>query len=334
MPKDATPARALASHAPGLPDGIFIGLDEETYHSDSALGSTDIRTVRKGANEYWHRSSMNPKRPPVMAASTPARAVGKALHALLLEGEPKLKKYFVRRPADPAGATPSEKGAITKAANAKLMEGQTLLHGDDWDFITGVKDIIDSDPELKGCLDGGLSEVSVFWTRKDGVRMKVRFDKLKLRGIGDVKTIANERERELGTACRLDIHTYRYDIQAEHYLEGRRQLPALVTAGSVFDGNGEVILPGPHLKFLNDVAKQKDFAFQFVFVPKTGAPDAWSCVLSPGNPILSTARVDIETAVDYYKLALSRFGTKDRWLPMRAVEELAIEELPIGFGRN
>ena len=326
----------LAHHAPGLPDGVYLDLPEDQYHADSALGSTDIRTLRKGANLFWWKSDMNPKRP-VQNDDTPGKVVGRALHALLLEGEDKLKKNFVRRPDDPKDATTAEKTAVTKAAKAKLLSHQDLLHAKEWEFITGCKSIIDDDPDLKGCLDNGLSEVSVFWTRKDGVRCKARFDKLKLRGIGDIKSIANERERELGTACRLHIHTYRIDIQAEHYLEARRQLPALIKAKKVSQPNG-FAEDNPddiaRLEFLDAVVAQKDFAFQLVFLPKQGAPDAWSCVLSPGNPILMTARVDIESAIDFYKLALKTYGTKQRWLPRREVSELAIEEMPAGFGRN
>jgi hypothetical protein len=332
MAKSPAPLR---HHAPGLPDGVYLDLDETAYHADSALGPSDIRRLRKGYNLYWHYSAMNPKRPE--DKTTESKILGSALHALLLEGDAKLKKFFVRRPDDPKDATPPEKGQTTKAAKAKLLSHQELIHGDWWEFIHGVKSIIDEDEELRGCLDKGLSEVSVFWTRKDGVRCKARFDKLKLRGIGDIKSIANERERELGQACRLDIHTYRYDVQAAHYLEGRRQMVDLVKAGKVSQPNGFDVPNNKDdvakLAFLDQVVAQKDFAFQFVFIPKTGAPDAWSCVLSPGNPILSMAQVDIETAINAYSMALERFGTK-RWLPLRDVSELAVEEMPVGFGRN
>lgn len=330
-----TEAAKPRHHAPGLPDGVYLDLNEDAYHADSALGSSDIRRLRKGYNLFWHYSAMNPKRPEDKV--TESKILGRALHALLLEGEAKLAKNFVKRPADPKDATPAEKGQITKDAKKKLLAHQELIHSDWWDFIHSVQSIIDSDQQLKGCLSNGPSEVSVFWTRKDGVRCKARFDKLKLRGIGDIKSIANERERELGLACRLDINTYRYDIQAEHYLEGRRQLPELVKMGNVYrlidskpTRQHESI---PEAPFLLQVAAAKEFAFQFVFIPKTGAPDAWSCVLSPGSPILTMARVDIETAIDAYKFALERFGTQ-RWLPLREVSELSIEEMPVGFGRN
>ena len=321
---------------PLLADGIYIGLDDERYHADPALGSSNIRDILKGANLYWHKSFMNPHRK--AEKSTPAKLLGKATHKLLLEDFKPFDAIYKRGPYDgDFDGTPAEKSALTKAAKSKLMKGQELISADDYDFIMGVKDVIDADPELTGCLDNGLSEVSIFWTRPDGVRCKARFDKLKLGGVGDIKTIANERERDLEQACKLDISTYRYDIPAEHYLEGRRQLPALLKAGAVFAGEAP-LTKDDHgadkiLSFLARVAEQKTFAFQIVFIPKKGAPDAWSCVLSPGNPILTGAHTDIETAISYYRVMLDKFGADKRWLPGREVLELAIEEMPWNFGR-
>lgn len=326
---------------PPLPDGIYIGLDEERYHADTALGSSNIRDLLKGANMYWFKSWMNPKQK--ASKKTPSKILGSATHKLLLEGEKAFKALYVRGPYDDTfDGTPAEKSALTKAAKAKLLENQELLSADDYDFVLGVKDVIDSDPELEGCLDNGLSEVSVFWTRSDGIRCKCRFDKLKRGGVGDIKTIANERERELDVACKLDINTYRYDIPAEHYLEGRRRLPALLAKGAVFVGEEPLKASAlgkdepkaeAIMNFLQEVVANKSFGFQLVFIPKTGAPDAWSCVLSPGNPILIEAAVDIDTAFSAYKAAIERHG-RGRWLPNRAVEELDISELPMGFGRR
>ncbi len=352
-----TPAApAATTDAPKqLPDGIYIGLSNARYHRDLALGSTDLRYLLKGANLYWHKK-LNPKRPK-SNDSTPSKILGNATHCLLLDGTGPFNAEYVRGPYGPDDdLTSAEKSALTKAAKAKLMVGQELLTQEDHDFVLGCKDVIDSDPELQGCLDNGLSEVSVFFTRPDGVRCKARLDKLKIRGIGDIKTIANERERPIEQACWLDIATYRYDIPAEHYCEGRRQMPALLAAGKVYIGEGqdeegadvapELITKDDTdadqiLSFLARCVAVKNFGFQLVFIPKKGAPDAWSTTLSQGNPILvgSTdplvvgARLDIETAIDIYKMAMAKFGPDKRWLPGHPVEELDIANLPYNFGR-
>lgn len=339
---------------PSLPDGIYLNLAADRYHADTALGSSQIRDLLKGANLYWHKS-LNPKRK--KERKTPAKIIGTATHRLLLDGAEWFEAEYVRGPwgSDDEDMTPAEKGAMTKAAKKNLLEGQELLPQDDYDFIVGCKQVLDDDPELQGCLDNGLSEVSIFWTRPDGIRCKARLDKLKLRGIGDIKTIANEKERPLEDACLLDIHTYRYDIPAEHYMEGRRQMAALFAAGKVFieidDEEAEkptrkVIQLDPRektpatagavktLDFLKACAEQKTFAFQLVFIPKKGAPDAWSCVLSPGNELLTAARGDIDVAIGYFRMAMEKFGPDKRWLPGHAVTELTADMLPIGFGRQ
>lgn len=325
-----------------LADGIYIGLPSDQYHADDALGSSNIRDLLKGPNLFWHKSNMNPKR--IKEKQTPAKIVGTATHRLLLDGMDLFKAEYVRGPYGPNDddLSSADKSALTKAAKKNLMEGQELLTQEDYDFIIGCKAVLDADPELTGCLDNGLSEVSIFWTRKDGVRCKARLDKLKIKGIGDIKTIANERERALEQACLLDISTYRYDIPAAHYMEGRRQMLTLFMDGKVFVGDNAEPVASVEAKlsdeqkkligFIRDCVDQKTFAFQLVFIPKKGAPDAWSCVLSPGNPILEGARVDIDTAISYYKMAKEKYGT-NRWLPGHEVVELDIAQLPYGFGR-
>jgi hypothetical protein len=324
---------------PSLPDGIYIGLPAERYHADTALGSTDLRNLLKGANLFWHKSDMNPKKP--KDKLTPSKIVGNATHKLLLEGSEPFKAIYVRGPyGEDDDYTSAEKSALTKAAKAKLKEGQELLSQSDYDFITGCKEILDLDPKLKGCLDNALTEVSIFWTRPDGVRVKARHDALKLRGIGDIKTIANERERDLPQACRLDINTYRYDIPAQHYSNGRLQIGRLLSEGNVFAGEELAQLDHKNnadaavLEFLKKVAAQKQFGFQLVFIPKKGAPDAWSTVLTPGNPIMVAADGDIEQAVAIFKSSIEQFGHAKRWIPNRDVEELDINEMPVTFGRR
>lgn len=337
---------------PSLPDGIYLNLSAERYHADTALGSSSLRDLLKGANLYWYKSPFNPKKK--KDKLTPSKILGNATHKLLLEGMNPFQAEYIRGPygEDDDDLTPAEKSALTKKAKAGLMEGQELLKQDEYDFVLGCKQVIDSDPELEGCLDNALTEVSVFWTRPDGVRCKARLDALKIRGIGDIKTIANERERDLEVACRLDIGTYRYDIPAEHYMEGRRQMARLVAEGNVFiqvsDPAGETAIlklerkslakdaadvAADTLNFIENCAKQKDFGFQLVFIPKQGAPDAWSCTLSPGNEILMLARTDIETAIGYYKDAMERYGLEKRWIPGRGVGELLLTDMPYGFGR-
>lgn len=342
-PKQSAPAdklsaalKAYADLHPIFHDGVYLGLPEDLYHADSALGSSNIRDLLKGANVFWFKSRMNPKRK--TDKKTPAKIMGSAVHKLLLEGHGPFEALYVRGPYDDDDdLTSAEKSALTKAAKNNLQENQELLPASGFDFVVGCKSILDTDPNLAGCLDNALTEVSIFWSRPDGVRVKARLDALKLRGIGDIKTIANERERELETACRLDITTYRYDIPAAHYGNGRRELGRLLDAGRVYSwipGNSIIAAGDTHKRFLERCAKIPNFGFQLVFIPKQGAPDAWSCTLSPGNPLLDEANTDIEIAIERFKSAMIHFGPDARWTPRRTIGELYREHLPMSHGRT
>lgn len=331
---------------PPLADGVYFGLDEERYHADTALGSSNIRDCLKGPNVFWQSSWMNPKRRKPKIGDD-ARIFGNALHRLLLEGAAPFKNEFVRGPyGGDSELTSTEKSALTKKAKGALKDHQELLKADEYDFITEVREIIDQDPELAGCLDNGPSEVSVFWTRPDGTRLKCRFDKLKLRGYGDLKSIANERGEEIGRACRYAFTKWRYDIQLEHYNEGRIELRDLVRAKKIFFAEEHILKIKPvtpamlaAVEFLNAVADQAQFAAQIVFIPKPGTdaknpPDAWSEVYSPGNPIFGPARDDIETALMIHRDAMKKYGVDKRWLPGRKIGEAAVEEYPYELSRR
>ena len=321
-----------------LAPGVYFGLDEVHYHTDPAVGSTDIRRLRRSAPDYWWHSHMNPSRPPVDEVKpTPSRLLGKAMHKLVLEGKAAFDRLYMRRPDDVDGASSSDKSAVTKAANAAAEKiGKSSLKGDDYDrtLIAGM--MISKNPNLAGAFDGGASEVSVFWDhpRIDGLRLKVRFDKLKPRGIGDLKSIANERGREFGMACRNAISDYRYDIQGRHYLEGRAQIPALFKAGAVFDEEGLVVTDGPEFELIDACAAEKAFAFQWVFFQSQDSPIAMGYVLSPANPICKVAALEIDNALAIWEQFMEQFGPKQMWLLTNPVEELSVDEMPGWFGRG
>lgn len=338
-----------------LAPGIYFGLDEVTYHTDPALGSTDIRRLRRSGPDYWLHSWMNPKRPPVDDLKpTPARLFGKAMHKFVLEGRQAFEGRYVRRPDDEDGASSSEKAAVTKAANASAAkEGKDCLHGDSYDRIVMAGAMIALNPELATAFEGGASEVSVFWDHPDikGLRLKCRFDKMKRRGIGDLKSIANEREEDFEVACRSSIARYRYDIQAQHYLTGRAQLPALVKAGAVFNSEGVPLYDAPEathgdvdlLKLVEQAAAEPAFAFQFVFFQSGDAPITWSTTMTPGrtegdetipgNPMLQYAQGHIDQALERWQAFMTEFGTESMWIFREPVKELDVESMPAWYGR-
>lgn len=309
----------------GLEPGIYFGLDEDRYHADPALGSTDLRNLRMSPPDYWWNTPvMNPEWEPEDKDDTPARLRGKAMHKLVLEGEKAFGMRFAKGPKHDPEDTPAEKGAATKAAKKALAPGRELLPHHDYERIAIAGAMISKNPKLAGAFQNGVSEVSIFWNKVvDGgrkVRCKCRIDYLKPRGVGDLKSITNVRKIEFRHACRTSMATYRYDMQAAHYLEGRAQVRELVSAGRVHGDHDPA--------FLKQVEAAPGFAFQFVFFQAADAPVTWSTILSPKNPIIENAANHNMEAAEAYLDYLETFGANNIWLILDAPRELAMEEMP------
>ena len=81
--------------------GIYFGLDENAYHADPALGSTDMKKLAESPPDYWFESSHNPMREP--SEDTPSRLFGRAVHKFVLEGRGAFESTYA--PPDYSGAT-------------------------------------------------------------------------------------------------------------------------------------------------------------------------------------------------------------------------------------
>lgn len=305
-----------------LPLGIHFDLNEEVYHRDPGLGSTDMRKLLINPSDYWYESPMNPRRP--REHKTEAKIIGHAMHKLVFEGEVKFHELYMRGADHDDDMTRAEKAAATKAANAAAARyNKTAIPGEDYDRIRIAGKMISVNPKLATAFQGGASEVSVIWER-DGVRRKARIDYLKARGLGDLKSIENFRGYPFKQACRYAISNYRYDIQAVHYMEARRYMPGMIAEGMIHGTYDKALIKA--------VAETKQFGWQWVFFSKSGAPITWSASLSPQNPMCQYAARDIDTAVKNYQTYLGRFGANEMWLLIEDPEELSLDDMPRNFG--
>lgn len=332
--------------------GIYFDLPEAIYHADNAIGSTGIKRLKRSAADFWYHSALNPSRPSV--EPTPAQGFGRAIHKHTLEGEDKFLERYERAP-DPEGLlttdadisewliahgvnksprTKSEKiiQAIGIDPQVRILAeierraaeaGRQILKRQDFDRIVQASNLITQNPHLATAFSNGHPEVSVFWDRPDGVRCKARFDYLKPRGIGDLKSTRNPLGLDFVDNCRRALANYRYDIQAAHYLEARRQIPQLLD-NVQGDHDGD---------WLKQVADTKEFGFVFVFFQADDAPISWACSLSPGNPVLEIGRMAIEHAIERYKDFSQRFAPDEPWTLSEPVEELTVDQLPGFYGR-
>jgi len=290
--------------------GIFVGLNEELYHSVPNLGSTNLKTLLQSPSEYWWESHLNPEREE--DKDSPSLKFGSAMHARILLGEEFFKTLYVRRP--------DSVDRMTAAIKADLApNGETILSGADYDRICKTGEVIAADPNLQDAFDEGIPELSVFWTDENGIPLKARFDYFKYFGIGDLKTAANTYRRPFREVCLRAIETYRYDMQAAHYLDARAQMRGLVEEGLIFGATKNIE------SFITEASQEDTTAFQFVFIQSNGAPNVWSGVITPGNPILDTSRMHIGLAKTRWLTYREKFGDS-RWTIVHAVSELDVND--------
>lgn len=231
---------------------VIFGMPEEEYHKHAALGSSGVRDLLISPLTFWAKSNMNPDKE---EEETDAKDYGKAYHKLLLEGEDAFNSSYTEDldPADYEDCLKSGEQLREKCVDLGLSKSGTIaemtkrIHEKDssallWlDLITqhqakhsdkiflsrknmmrlwlGKRSIDAS--EAAEMLDGGHSEVSIFWTDKiTGVKCKARFDKLKPNHINDLKTFSNSKGKILEKSVHDSITNYKYSIQARMYIDG------------------------------------------------------------------------------------------------------------------
>jgi hypothetical protein len=311
-----------------LPEGVYFRLPERLYHNDPALGSGDMKRLAVSPPDFWFNSKWNPSW--IEDDETPAQRMGSAAHKCVLEGRDAFHTLYA--PTDFPGNRKDGMAERERIAEA----GKTALKRDDFNRIELMGGMVRSNPTLAAAFANGAGpEVSIFWTSKSGLRKKCRIDYLKPRATVDLKTIANQFGEHFPSACRRQIASYRYDMQAAHYAEGRAQLARLVKAGAVFVGGKDQSPP----QTLAACAAAREWAWVFVFVQKDGAPLTWgatiSCALDDddrlvsANPLIDYGRRSCELAEYNWGMYVKRFGGLGvPWVLEEPLAELSVDDFP------
>ncbi len=199
------------------------------------------------------------------------------------------------------------------------------------------KDVADGDEVL------GFSEVSVFWREHVQVSSgeivevpcKCRFDRLGLKPVIDLKTIANKDSLPLDLTVPKQIHALRYDLQRTHYMEGRERARHFIKQGKVFAADDAITPPAYWLKAFEriralkpqeDAATTNAYFWAWIFVQKTGAPIAQSFTLDdPDSWALSAS--DRNFLLMRYAENRARFGT-GMWMHITPVTRLTLSDMP------
>lgn len=254
-----------------IPDGIYVNLPMQAYQDDPALGSSDLKAILSNAVQ-WHARERNKAwrilNPPSEEESAATR-FGTALHAAILEPDLFSERYHLTPDAPnlpsrkediyaglqrigaslpPKGADRETYVAFARQASLTIMDdwktlqrieagGREQLSKAWWNALTMLQAVFKRHPEATKYVRNGRAEVSVFWTDANGVRLKCRFDYLRVRTVSDVKSYALRDGPEPVQNFVGAVETYGYDFSAAHYMNLRTEaVPALVAAGRVYDG--------------------------------------------------------------------------------------------------
>lgn len=184
-------------------DGVYLGLPEEAYHADWAIGSSALHTLYSSPPDWWWESPFNQLAVEKTPKDTEALRFGSALHVALLEGmdvftmvygvEPskfdhpsaldtmdQMKDWLVNKGQPKSGS----KGDLIKrilAIDPKVpileiiqanwaKQGKRPLSRSSFNKIHLMERVLmgpkDKPTALGKAFLGGLSEVSIFWTEE------------------------------------------------------------------------------------------------------------------------------------------------------------------------
>lgn len=208
--------------------GVFPDIPAEEYHQralDITSASGAKLMLRSPAHfRHWVKEPEDDKQ-------SPALTFGKALHCSVLEPHSFDARYCVLPKDAPARPTAAMRNAKTNSESSLERiafwdrwesdnAGREILTADDYERAQRMGDSVRAHPVAAGLLIGGQREVTLRWEDEaTGLRCQARPD-LYLPGefVMDVKTCRDASEEGFARA----VHSYLYDLQQAHYLEGIR----------------------------------------------------------------------------------------------------------------
>lgn len=169
-------------------------------------------------------------------------------------------------------------------------------------------------------LTNGMSEVSIFWVDETGVRLKARFDYLRVKAVVDVKTYAARDDQEIIEAFWSAVARWGHDMQAEHYQDARAQIPGLVERGLVSGDHDPV-----WLKKVADYTKRPTWVW--LAVQTVGMPEVDE-LRFPAEMISAAAAYQVQMAKENFRQYRDRFGLEQPWVSTRGPILMTDETCP------
>jgi hypothetical protein len=192
--------------------GIFVGMGMDRYHGQPCDGpsvsSSGLRTIwAESPAHFWSKSSLNPKRKP--QADSPAFAVGRLAHKLLLEGREGLAEEFAVRPNCWSDWRTKEAKVWR---DEQTLAGRTVITEDDLEVVTGMAESLARHPLVKaGILDGKVERSLIWKDAETGIWIKSRPDVIPNASavMADLKTTTSVTDDALAKS----LASFGYQIQ-------------------------------------------------------------------------------------------------------------------------
>lgn len=156
-------------------------------------------------------------------------------------------------------------------------------------------------------LTGGYSEVTVIW-EEDGVRMKARFDYMRIMGVIDVKTYVCPDDIPPVSRFLGQVANYAYDLQACHYMRAWEELGRAIAEGRVFGA----VDPA----WLKRVKVNDKPAWRWIAISSMGLPEV-DFIDFDAPTALSAANIQRQQAIETFKRYTAQFGSDQPWVSMR-----------------
>lgn len=291
--------------------GIYFGLPESEYHADPALGSTDIKDLYHSPPD-WQWARLHPEEPKKVSHFD----IGTGVHELVLLGNDAFLERVEKSPYPDF-----RKKEARQWRDDMLAEGKVILTEDEYEQVIGAAGAILNSPNLRSEFQRGVPEVSVF-CEIDGIRMKARFDYLKIPGVVDLKTFSEKFKQSLKRTVSQTIADRRYDVQACHYQHVRKAMAELLDQGLVYGD------PMPKEEWIHAACAKADPTWVWVFFKTTGAPTAFSVNPMNMRNMWGTAERTREIALEKYRQFMEAFGPKEIWVQEIEPFVLTDEDLP------
>lgn len=344
-----------------LPDGLYFGLDEDTYHAQPRLSASLMKWLRVSPRDFWVRCWMNPDRPE--EEDSFARILGRAYHKRILEGSAAFTSLYAaalnKEDYPNALVTNDQIVAVCRERNIKIgkkkadniafllaadrdvqvwddMEeryarrhtGMTLLDSKVLKRIETAAALIEKHPQLGKTVSGGYPEVSIFWTDAEtGVKCKSRLDYLKVQAIVDLKSFGNPLDKPIDVAVRNAIASRGYFVQAAMYQRALEEAIAFTKAGNV---HGEV-----DETFLKNLVSTEQHNRRFVFLMQdTGPAQVARAYIFPRGSVHAIGDQIVRECIDLFAKNHKAFGDVMPWVDTADITELDDLQFPAWIGRD